>query len=313
MIGIGLVALTFLGGGAFFIFALVKAINRKSPGWIIATVAAGLVALVGLVGSLGLVAQNFAKGIKTARAKADKPKRITAKNGAYRIDVPGSWREMPELNTDAGIIAGSAVRGQYLLIIENPKSDFAGDLDDFDQLLLDSLTDKLSGMEVSGQEVRKVAGYPARHSRIVGTIENVRLVYHTTSVETKDGFYQILAWTSPSRETDALPTFEEALASFHAASGPPEAGMVKPRQKLPGDTRARVAAITAELLGIPAAKIKPQDRFVEDLGADSLDTVELVMAMEEEFDLSIPDEQAEAMKTVADLATWLDAQVEKPE
>ncbi len=60
----------------------------------------------------------------------------------------------------------------------------------------------------------------------------------------------------------------------------------------------RVKKITVEQLGVDEAEVKNESSFVEDLGADSLDTVELVMALEEEFDTEIPDEEAEKITTV---------------
>lgn len=60
----------------------------------------------------------------------------------------------------------------------------------------------------------------------------------------------------------------------------------------------RVIAIIAQQLGVPAEAIKPESSFMDDLGADSLDTVELVMALEEEFNAEIPDSDAEHLTTV---------------
>jgi acyl carrier protein len=60
----------------------------------------------------------------------------------------------------------------------------------------------------------------------------------------------------------------------------------------------RVKKIVAEQLGVNEADIKPESTFVDDLGADSLDTVELVMALEEEFECEIPDEEAEKITSV---------------
>ncbi|AJD48101.1 acyl carrier protein [Alcanivorax sp. S71-1-4] len=60
----------------------------------------------------------------------------------------------------------------------------------------------------------------------------------------------------------------------------------------------RVAKIIIEQLGVKPEDVKPEASFVEDLGADSLDTVELVMALEEEFETEIPDEEAEKISTV---------------
>ncbi len=60
----------------------------------------------------------------------------------------------------------------------------------------------------------------------------------------------------------------------------------------------RVAKIVVEQLGVSEDQVKPEASFVDDLGADSLDTVELVMALEEEFECEIPDEEAENITTV---------------
>jgi acyl carrier protein len=68
----------------------------------------------------------------------------------------------------------------------------------------------------------------------------------------------------------------------------------------------RVKNIIVEQLGVDAEQVVTGASFVDDLGADSLDTVELVMAFEEEFDLEIPDEDAEKMRTVGDAITYLD-------
>ncbi|MEO8937624.1 MAG: acyl carrier protein [Burkholderiaceae bacterium] len=63
-------------------------------------------------------------------------------------------------------------------------------------------------------------------------------------------------------------------------------------------TEQRVKKIVAEQLGVNEADIKTESSFVDDLGADSLDTVELVMALEDEFETEIPDEEAEKITTV---------------
>ncbi len=70
---------------------------------------------------------------------------------------------------------------------------------------------------------------------------------------------------------------------------------------------ARVKKIVAEQLGVNEADIKDNSSFVEDLGADSLDTVELVMALEEEFGCEIPDEDAEKITTVQQAVDYINA------
>ena len=70
---------------------------------------------------------------------------------------------------------------------------------------------------------------------------------------------------------------------------------------------AKVKTIIAEQLGVAEGEIKITSSFIEDLGADSLDIVELVMAMEEEFEVEIPDDEAEKIKTVADAVNFIAA------
>ncbi len=67
----------------------------------------------------------------------------------------------------------------------------------------------------------------------------------------------------------------------------------------------KVRDIIVEQLGCEPERVKSESSFIEDLGADSLDIVELVMAMEEEFDIEIPDEDAEKLKTVGDVQSYL--------
>jgi acyl carrier protein len=71
------------------------------------------------------------------------------------------------------------------------------------------------------------------------------------------------------------------------------------------EIEAKVKDIIINELGVEAEKVTPEASFVEDLGADSLDTVELVMAFEEEFGIEIPDEDAEKLQTVGDAISYI--------
>jgi acyl carrier protein len=68
----------------------------------------------------------------------------------------------------------------------------------------------------------------------------------------------------------------------------------------------KVKSIIAEQLGVKPEEVTPEASFIDDLGADSLDTVELVMALEEEFGIEIPDEDAEKMATVGDAIKYIE-------
>lgn len=71
------------------------------------------------------------------------------------------------------------------------------------------------------------------------------------------------------------------------------------------ETAEKVKSIIVEQLGVPSEEVTDDASFIEDLGADSLDIVELVMALEEEYDIEISDEDAEKIQTVGDAVTYI--------
>ena len=77
------------------------------------------------------------------------------------------------------------------------------------------------------------------------------------------------------------------------------------------NVQERVKNIIVEQLGVEADQVKPEAQFVNDLGADSLDTVELIMALEEELDIEIPDDKAEKIKTVGEAVSYIEANAKK--
>ncbi|HEY3233308.1 MAG TPA: acyl carrier protein [Polyangiaceae bacterium] len=73
----------------------------------------------------------------------------------------------------------------------------------------------------------------------------------------------------------------------------------------------KVKDIIVEQLGVNPEQVTPSASFIEDLGADSLDTVELVMAFEEEFNIEVPDEDAEKLQKVGDVVSYIEGKVQK--
>lgn len=75
------------------------------------------------------------------------------------------------------------------------------------------------------------------------------------------------------------------------------------------DITSKVKAIVADKLGVDESEVTPKATFTNDLGADSLDTVELIMELEKEFNITIPDDQAEKIVTVGDAISYVEANV----
>ncbi|KPJ54215.1 acyl carrier protein [candidate division TA06 bacterium DG_24] len=76
---------------------------------------------------------------------------------------------------------------------------------------------------------------------------------------------------------------------------------------------AEVRKIIVEQLGVDEAEVTPEASFIDDLGADSLDTVELIMAFEEKFGIEVPDEEAEKLTTVGQATAYLDKKIAQKE
>ena len=79
--------------------------------------------------------------------------------------------------------------------------------------------------------------------------------------------------------------------------------------KTKANVAEKIKQIVSEQLGVDEAEVTPTASFVDDLGADSLDTVELVMTFEEAFEIEIPDEEAEKIRTVQDAITYVEKKV----
>ena len=96
-----------------------------------------------------------------------------------------------------------------------------------------------------------------------------------------------------------------ALALLASASAFAPVNMGRPSMTLFGEVEDKVTEIIVEQLGVDADKVTPGASFIDDLGADSLDTVELIMAIEEEFDTEIPEEEAQGISTVQEVIDFV--------
>ncbi|WP_395742822.1 acyl carrier protein [Prosthecobacter sp.] len=106
-----------------------------------------------------------------------------------------------------------------------------------------------------------------------------------------------------------LATTLASCGKVKSSSTPPKAAA--PAAGLDAGIVTKVTREVAEILGVDASKIGPDKDLIRDLGADSLDAVEIVMAVEEEFNITIDDASAEKMRTVADIARYVAAKTRK--
>jgi acyl carrier protein len=290
MFGMALIGLLSVGGIIFFIVAVVKACTKKTTGWIVASVIVGVLGLL-IVASTGAA---FVAGITRALVERGKSKELTTPDGMHRIVVPGPWKAMPELNREAQIAAAYPRREEYVVVFVERKLNSTMILADYANATADAMVAKLKNGALGKLTELTVGKFPAMRRRLTGRLERHDVAFHHTCVDMPDHLVQVLCWTLANRETTAFPVFEKIAASF-AATGK----VLSPAEQ--------VHQLIIELLGTDKTALKDASRLKEDLGADELDHVELVMAVEEEFGVSVPDEMAEKWKTVGDITRWVEA------
>ena len=298
---IGLLIIATFIIGALFVVGLVMAISRKSKSWTFVCIAAGLLAGGCLVGAGVMLGRVIGKQAELAKTGEGPKRRTFSADKSYSIEVPKDWKASPKLNEDAGITSAAPLEGSCVMVLADTKADFAGNLEEFDNLTIETMKGALESPQVSEPKNRMFGAFRGIERRITGRVQNLNLVYHRASIETSDGFYQIIAWTSPSREKQELPTFQKIFESFNATAGP-----ATEITGGPTEIGTRTIHVVSEVLGVEVESIKHESRLVADLGADDLDAVEIVMAIKEEFGIEVPDEQAEKLVTVGDLIRWLE-------
>jgi acyl carrier protein len=103
---------------------------------------------------------------------------------------------------------------------------------------------------------------------------------------------------------------EFVLAKQQSTATSPRTPSQSPFYFMADNIQEKVRDIIVEQLGVNPEQVTPEAKFIEDLGADSLDTVELVMAFEEEFGIDVPDEEAEKLQSVGDVVRYVEENAE---
>ena len=215
---IGLLVIATFVIGVLFIVGLVMAISRKSKPWTVVCIVTGLLAGGCVVGAGVMMGRLIGKQAELAKTGAGPKQRTYSADKSYSIEVPKDWNAAPKLNEDAGIALAAPLERSCVMVLADAKADFAGTLGEFDELTAGSMGKALESPKLSDPESRMIGGFRAIERRLSGRAENLNIAYHRVSVETADGFYQIIAWTTPSREKLELPTFKKIFESFDATA-----------------------------------------------------------------------------------------------
>jgi acyl carrier protein len=303
-----LLILSVIGMG---IVSIIMAFVRRTTGWIVMAIIFSLLGAGGVITGVVFAALGFSKAI-TEQSKA---KTVVSDDRWVRLEIPGTWRTLRELHDSASLQVGNKFREEYAIVLSERKIDIDSTLDDYAKLVTGNIGKNLGASAEVGPIENATAGkFTARRCRLTGKVDNIRIVYLHYSVETPEGFHQLIMWTLPSKERGAWPAFERVARSFEVVN-PPKSGVSEkksktlPRTARTGTVEERLRDIFVEQLKVPAEKLKPEARLKDDLGADELDLVELVMASEEEFGIEISDNDAEKLTTVGALTEYVSARV----
>lgn len=298
-----------LGVIAMGLFSIIMSFVRRTKGWIIAAIIFCLLGAVGVVTGVVFAARGMGKAI----AEASKAKAAVSDDGWVSVEIPGRWTTLTELPENATLRVGNKFKEEYLMLISERKIDFEGALEIYAEVTTSAMSKKLgANPEIGPIEDTMVGRFHAKRRRMAGKVSNLRIVYLHYSIESPEGFHQLIMWTLPSKERTAWPVFEKVAGSFAVVGSPKsdeleETPNAKPPTPRTGTVAERLRAILIDQLGKSAEELKPGARLKEDLGADELDLVELVMEAEDEFNIEINDADAEKLTTVGQLTEYVSA------
>ena len=302
----GLLLLGGLGGGIFFLVALFQVVKKKTKGWFIASLVSGILAMLCMTVGLVLVAGKASEMVLEARAKAGVTQRFFSEDGSSHLDAPKGWFVRPGLNPYANLGIASPGERACAMVLTDDKADIDGDLEYFDQMTMAMMVEALENGEQSKAETRTVGGCPAIYHRMTGRVNGIDIVYHRYSIESANSYHQVFAWTSISLEELMRPEMMKILQSFGSDDGPPSVDG-NPGDQVSEVMRNRVARVIANTLRVDGESISMDQSLVQDLGMDELAMSELLNSLNEEFDISLGEDEGGKLVTVADVAMLIES------
>lgn len=175
-----------------------------------------------------LLGCNLAQTIKTGIDKASTPKVLTSSDGKAQLTVPGSWRNDPELHAEAALRASNRLSEMYVIVLSESRQDFADEftLEAFTELTRTNMLSQIIAPDATAPVAATVGNRPALQYTVRGTVDNIKVVYLVTVVETQTNFHQILTWTLNSRFDQNWHTLDEVTQSFKelGSAAPPVVG-----------------------------------------------------------------------------------------
>ena len=141
---------------------------------------------------------------------------VKSYDGRFQVTVPGGWQEDNSLHEDADLEVAHRPTKMYLIILAESKADFDGmTLQRHSDITRNALKEGVTVEQESGPVALTIDGHPALQYEIRATTNSTKIIYLHTTVETPTYFYQILAWTIPSRYQVDPVTIRKVTETFH--------------------------------------------------------------------------------------------------
>ena len=150
-------------------------------------------------------------------SQSKNPVTITSDDGKVQATTPGNWKKRTDLHEDGMLQAANAIEENYIVVIPDNKADLDDEMtveshsDLTRSTILESIKD---GQQTAGPIMLTINGRPAVQYELRGVVSGIKVVYLHTTADGEDKFYQILAWTMPSKYQKNKPILESVVNSF---------------------------------------------------------------------------------------------------